>query len=64
MGGGNWGGVAFDSSLGYIFVNATNMGGTGHGGRTGGRTRALSQCGWIRAMGGPGAVPVPAGALG
>jgi glucose dehydrogenase len=30
MGGGNWGGVAFDPKLGYVFVNTTNMGGLGH----------------------------------
>ena len=30
MGGGNWGGVSFDSKLGYIFVNTSNMGGIGH----------------------------------
>jgi quinoprotein glucose dehydrogenase len=30
MGGGNWGGVSFDRSLGYIFVNTTNMGAIGH----------------------------------
>jgi cytochrome c5 len=30
MGGGNWGGVSFDPSLGYVFVNTTNMGGIGH----------------------------------
>ena len=30
MGGGNWGGVAFDGSLGLIFVNASNLGGTGY----------------------------------
>ncbi len=30
MGGGNWGGVAFDRSLGYVFVNITNMGIIGH----------------------------------
>jgi PQQ-dependent dehydrogenase (methanol/ethanol family) len=29
MGGGNWGGVAFDPSLGYVFVNTSNLGGTG-----------------------------------
>jgi quinoprotein glucose dehydrogenase len=29
MGGGNWGGVAFDPKLGYIFVNTSNLGGTG-----------------------------------
>lgn len=29
MGGGNWGGVSFDESLGYIFVNTTNMGAWG-----------------------------------
>src|SRR5581483_7539026 len=29
MGGGNWGGVAFDPSLGYLFVNTSNLGGTG-----------------------------------
>ena len=29
MGGGNWGGVSFDPSLGYIFVNTSNLGGTG-----------------------------------
>jgi glucose dehydrogenase len=29
MGGGNWGGVAFDAALGYIFVNTSNLGGTG-----------------------------------
>ena len=30
MGGGNWGSVAFDPKLGYIFVNTTNMGILGH----------------------------------
>ena len=30
MGGGNWGGVAFDPELGYIFVNTSSLGGTGH----------------------------------
>jgi quinoprotein glucose dehydrogenase len=30
MGGGNWGGVAFDPALGYVFVNTTNMGNMGH----------------------------------
>src|SRR6185437_13745997 len=30
MGGGNWGGVSFDPHLGYIFVNTSNLGGTGH----------------------------------
>jgi quinoprotein glucose dehydrogenase len=30
MGGGNWGGVAFDPTLGYVFVNITNMGLIGH----------------------------------
>jgi glucose dehydrogenase len=30
MGGGNWGGVAFDPKLAYVFVNTTNMGGLGH----------------------------------
>jgi quinoprotein glucose dehydrogenase len=29
MGGGNWGGVSFDPDLGYIFVNTSNLGGTG-----------------------------------
>jgi quinoprotein glucose dehydrogenase len=29
MGGGNWGGVAFDPALGRIFVNVSNLGGTG-----------------------------------
>ncbi|MFN7922122.1 MAG: PQQ-binding-like beta-propeller repeat protein [Bryobacteraceae bacterium] len=29
MGGGNWGGVSFDPSLGYIFVNTSSLGGTG-----------------------------------
>lgn len=29
MGGGNWGGVAFDPALGHIFVNVSNLGGTG-----------------------------------
>ncbi len=29
MGGGNWGGVAFDPALGYVFVNTSNLGGTG-----------------------------------
>jgi glucose dehydrogenase len=29
MGGGNWGGVAFDPSLALIFVNTSNLGGTG-----------------------------------
>jgi glucose dehydrogenase len=30
MGGGNWGGVSFDPHLGYIFVNTSSLGGTGH----------------------------------
>jgi len=30
MGGGNWGGVSFDPRLGYIFVNTSSLGGTGH----------------------------------
>jgi len=30
MGGGNWGGVAFDRGLGLIFVNTSNLGGTGY----------------------------------
>jgi quinoprotein glucose dehydrogenase len=30
MGGGNWGGVAFDAGLGLIFTNATDLGGTGY----------------------------------
>jgi quinoprotein glucose dehydrogenase len=30
MGGGNWGGVAFDPTLGYVFVNTSSLGGTGH----------------------------------
>ena len=30
MGGGNWGSVAFDPKLGYVFVNITNMGLIGH----------------------------------
>ncbi|HLK66222.1 MAG TPA: PQQ-binding-like beta-propeller repeat protein [Bryobacteraceae bacterium] len=30
MGGGNWGGVSFDPTLGYIFVNTTSLGGMGH----------------------------------
>jgi glucose dehydrogenase len=30
MGGGNWGGVAFDPKLSYIFVNTSNMGNMGH----------------------------------
>jgi quinoprotein glucose dehydrogenase len=29
MGGGNWGGVAFDPTLGHIFVNVSQLGGTG-----------------------------------
>lgn len=29
MGGGNWGGVSFDPGLGYIFVNTSDLGGTG-----------------------------------
>ena len=29
MGGGNWGGVSFDPTLGYIFVNTSSLGGTG-----------------------------------
>ncbi|HEY1496481.1 MAG TPA: PQQ-binding-like beta-propeller repeat protein, partial [Candidatus Solibacter sp.] len=29
MGGGNWGGVSYDPGLGYIFVNTSNLGGTG-----------------------------------
>jgi photosystem II stability/assembly factor-like uncharacterized protein len=29
MGGGNWGGVSFDPALGYLFVNTSNLGGTG-----------------------------------
>jgi glucose dehydrogenase len=30
MGGGNWGGVSYDPVLGYIFVNTSSLGGTGH----------------------------------
>jgi quinoprotein glucose dehydrogenase len=30
MGGGNWGGVSVDPALGYIFVNTSSLGGTGH----------------------------------
>jgi quinoprotein glucose dehydrogenase len=30
MGGGNWGGVSVDPNLGYIFVNTSSLGGTGH----------------------------------
>jgi quinoprotein glucose dehydrogenase len=30
MGGGNWGGVSFDPSLSYVFVNTSNMGSIGH----------------------------------
>ncbi|MEO8593779.1 MAG: PQQ-binding-like beta-propeller repeat protein [Candidatus Solibacter sp.] len=30
MGGGNWGSVAFDPKLGYVFVNTSNMGIMGH----------------------------------
>lgn len=30
MGGGNWGGVSFDPSLGYVFVNTSNLGAIGH----------------------------------
>jgi glucose dehydrogenase len=30
MGGGNWGGVSFNPELGYIFVNTSSLGGTGH----------------------------------
>jgi glucose dehydrogenase len=30
MGGGNWGGVSFDPQLGYIFVNTSSLGGSGH----------------------------------
>jgi glucose dehydrogenase len=30
MGGGNWGGVAFDPALNYVFVNTSNMGAIGH----------------------------------
>jgi quinoprotein glucose dehydrogenase len=30
MGGGNWGGVSFDPTLGYIFVNTSGLGGAGH----------------------------------
>ena len=30
MGGGNWGSVAFDPKLGYVFVNITNIGLIGH----------------------------------
>jgi glucose dehydrogenase/mono/diheme cytochrome c family protein len=29
MGGGNWGGVSFDSDLGYIFVNTSSLGTVG-----------------------------------
>jgi len=29
MGGGNWGGVSFDPTLGYVFVNTSSMGGIG-----------------------------------
>lgn len=30
LGGGNWGGVSFDPSLGYLFVNVMNIGQFGH----------------------------------
>ena len=30
MGGGNWGGVSFNPTLGYVFVNTSNMGAIGH----------------------------------
>jgi quinoprotein glucose dehydrogenase len=30
MGGGNWGGVSFDPTLNYVFVNTSNMGAIGH----------------------------------
>jgi glucose dehydrogenase len=30
MGGGNWGGISFDPTLGYVFVNTSNMGAIGH----------------------------------
>ena len=30
MGGGNWGSVAFDPRLGYVFVNISNLGIIGH----------------------------------
>ena len=30
MGGGNWGGVSVDPKLGYMFVNTSSLGGTGH----------------------------------
>lgn len=30
LGGGNWGGVSFDPSLGYLFVNVMNLGQFGH----------------------------------
>jgi glucose dehydrogenase len=54
MGGGNWGGVSFDPHLGYLFVNTSNLAGTGRMVRTnaeppaayrneGGYTRFLDQ---------------------
>jgi glucose dehydrogenase len=54
MGGGNWGGVSFDPHLGYLFVNTSNLAGTGQMVRTdagapsayrneGGYTRFLDQ---------------------
>ena len=30
MGGGNWAGVSFDPKLGFVFVNYSNLGQTGH----------------------------------
>jgi glucose dehydrogenase len=30
MGGGTWGSISFDPTLGYVFVNTTNMGAIGH----------------------------------
>jgi quinoprotein glucose dehydrogenase len=30
MGGGNWGGVSFDPTLGYVFVNTSDLGAIGH----------------------------------
>ncbi|MBZ5622925.1 MAG: pyrroloquinoline quinone-dependent dehydrogenase [Acidobacteriia bacterium] len=30
MGGGNWGGVSFDPTLGYVFVNTSNLGTMGY----------------------------------
>src|SRR5260370_9867441 len=30
LGGGNWGGVSVDPSLGYLFININNLGQWGH----------------------------------